>query len=710
MNGGIFRLLGALVNPLMVLYRWWRPVSDRAAIAVLSDELSAAVQRSEKRLQQELRAIEHEFMPVEFTATARQPGDAGPVKLEDITLYFELLGTGRHQRRLVVLGAPGSGKTVAATYLVLGLLKIRQELDDSPRANEPVPVRINAAGWDGQQDFTRWLIVRLGYDYRLRPNVARKMVERGLILPVIDGLDEMDTDSSRSRARALLDRLNRAPWRGRPVIVMCRTTEFTELTRQRGDNGLHGGTTLTLQPLDTNTVNKYLKKYHEGYRGEADTGAPGWDKVNTHITTHPDGALATCVQNPWMLGLAASTLHTTPHIAEQLISCPTETAVRDLLFAAQIPAAVAATDEGDETYRDYTEANVEKWMRSLARCLQRRRDDGRNGTAIRLDEIWEIAGINRIRVLHVLVFGSLFGLPLGFMLGLGLGFAGMVGVAFAVGVIKFPRPRRMAWSVPGLSRWRRGLKAGSLAGLGSVITVGIAVGIAAGIGVATGLLDELVGFGPRIAAGIGVATGLLAGLKIVFGIVFGITVGIVFGLPFGLLVMGIVGVVLGLQVDAREELALVIDERRIVRDNIQAAIGATIASLLVFGLAGGLSAGLFTWIVFGLNADSLAELKIGLMIGLMAWLPFGLLFGLVVGLAAERFYLATLVFRFTKAIPSHPAAFLDWARRSGLLRVNGTAYQFRHDTYQQWIQQPHPNEPSPPASTNRIDRTKRPVS
>jgi hypothetical protein len=57
-----------------------------------------------------------------------------------------------------------------------------------------------------------------------------------------------------------------------------------------------------------------------------------------------------------------------------------------------------------------------------------------------------------------------------------------------------------------------------------------------------------------------------------------------------------------------------------------------------------------------------------------------------------------------------PAAFLDWARQSGLLRVNGTAYQFRHETYQQWIQQPHSSEPGPSPSTGSNDRTEQPVS
>lgn len=279
-----------------------------------TDELSSAVQLGEQRLQEQLRASGHNLMQVEFTVQSRAGEEVGPVKVGDIAAYFELLTSpGPHRGRLVVLGAPGSGKTVAATYMVRGLLAIRQDLDEARRATVPVPVRVNAAGWDGKQDFTRWLIVRLGYDYRLRPNVAREMVERGLILPVIDGLDEMDTDhSARYRARALLDRLNQGSWRTRPLIVMCCTSEFEALTRLRGDNGLHGNTTVTLQPLEIGTVCEYLA----ARRNRNPPGHPGWAQVIDHITDHPRGALATSVRTPWMLGLTVSTLQRTPHVAE----------------------------------------------------------------------------------------------------------------------------------------------------------------------------------------------------------------------------------------------------------------------------------------------------------------------------------------------------------------------------------------------------------
>ncbi|MEU7767467.1 hypothetical protein AB0B25_20340 [Nocardia sp. NPDC049190] len=50
-----------------------------------------------------------------------------------------------------------------------------------------------------------------------------------------------------------------------------------------------------------------------------------------------------------------------------------------------------------------------------------------------------------------------------------------------------------------------------------------------------------------------------------------------------------------------------------------------------------------------------------------------------------RYFVAALVFRLTRAFPSKPKVFLDWTRRSGLLRVTGTAYQFRHETYREWL-------------------------
>ncbi|MEU1953234.1 NACHT domain-containing protein [Nocardia rhamnosiphila] len=637
-TGGLFRLLAALLRPVRFLYQMWRPSTRRLSIAVLSDDLAGQVKQEEQRQRRALRAEGSTFMPVEFTA-ALQPHRAGEVldsaAVGEIADYFTLPEQ-PHRRRLVVLGDAGSGKTVAATYLVLGLLDNRWDLADSRRAEEPIPVRVNAAGWGGEEDLSRWLTTRLGYDYRLRPNVAQEMLARGLILPVIDGLDEMDTDGGdRSRARALLNRLNSAPWRDRPAVVLCRTTEFDQLTRDGEDNGLHGATMITLQPLLAIRAVDYLTTYQH----DIGTHGAAWTDIIGHLRDQPHSPLATALQTPWLLGLTATTLRGSPSTAPRLLACTSPDEVRELLFAAQIPTVVGATNESKE-YRDYTSDNAERWLQSLAKCLQQRRDTGRDGTAIRLDEIWEIAGSIRTRILHSIVVAAGVGITAGHALwlldGLTAGLTGGVGLGITAGLVvglgPGPAAARVAWSVPGRSRWKKGLMAGLITGL----TTGLVAGL--GTGITGGLLD-----------------GLLDGLTT------GLTAGLVGGIGVGLAV--------GLAADAKDQLALGIDARRLIRDDIQAAIVCAVLLGAVVALMAALTDGP----------------RLALALFLACGSGFGLTGGLTGGHAAGRFYAAVVIFWVTQEFPRNPAVFLDWARRGGLLRLDGTAYQFRHETYQQWI-------------------------
>lgn len=70
--------------------------------------------------------------------------------------------------RVVVVGAPGAGKSGAAILLLLDALAHRDSLDDTQRARVPVPVLFTAHSWDpitcSVQD---WLSARLAADYPL---------------------------------------------------------------------------------------------------------------------------------------------------------------------------------------------------------------------------------------------------------------------------------------------------------------------------------------------------------------------------------------------------------------------------------------------------------------------------------------------------------------------------------------------------------------
>ena len=110
--------------------------------------------------------------------------------------------------RLVVLGEPGSGKTMLMVRLVLDLLARRA-------AGGPVPILMSMASWHpADQDLLTWLGAQLLIDYpalasAAPPGVgeltqAAALLASGLVLPILDGLNEL-SPSLRSTAIARIN-------------------------------------------------------------------------------------------------------------------------------------------------------------------------------------------------------------------------------------------------------------------------------------------------------------------------------------------------------------------------------------------------------------------------------------------------------------------------------------------------------------------------
>jgi hypothetical protein len=578
--------------------------------------------------------------------------------LADIGPYFRRQAA----RRLVVLGAAGAGKTVALLHLVLNQLEHRATLPDAARAHEPVPVRVNAAGWDGSANFTPWLANRLVVDYQLKNRVAEALIEDNRILPVIDGLDEMDpADAKPARASAALAGLNEPPWRNSPVLVACRSQVYAEIREIRGDAGLQFATTVTLQPFSPDDICNYLDLYLGD--GLGITKAV-WAPVTEQIDHACDGVLANGLRTPWMLSLAATALHRErQRVAIELASCRDTTEVRDLLFAALIPAAIQGTRRAGRPH-SYTEQNVQMWLRTFAQYLQSRRIDGTaSGTEIALNEVWAIAGTRRCRSFHELAAGLMVGLSAGLASGIAFGLlhglkaglasglaVGLILMLFVVILLAYGDDvsvGRFAWHVPGGPRWPRGLRWGLAA-----VPVAWLLG--------------------------GLGAGLVAGLKagLTAGLITGVKAGLAIGLAGGLLV----GLVTGFATSSEERLVLGQDAHRTIRDDIAAGLALGLGSGLAFGVASMVGAGL----AVGHTAGQVLWTKLA-MAGLVPAISIGLAAAVIFASDAGRYATASVVFRVTRTFPPRPAQFLDWARDAGLLRVTGIAYQFRHDTYGEWL-------------------------
>ena len=137
--------------------------------------------------------------------------------------------------RLVVLGEPGAGKTMLMVRLVLDLLARRA-------AGGPVPVLASVASWDPSgQDLQGWLSCPAHHRLpgpgrgRRRPvaagsTAAAALLAAGLILPILDGLDEIP-DEVRGSA---ISRINDALRPGEQVVVTCRTQQYRDAVRPPG--------------------------------------------------------------------------------------------------------------------------------------------------------------------------------------------------------------------------------------------------------------------------------------------------------------------------------------------------------------------------------------------------------------------------------------------------------------------------------------------
>jgi hypothetical protein len=100
--------------------------------------------------------------------------------------------------RLVVVGPPGAGKTVAAVRLVRDVLARRA-------SGEPVAVLFPLHSWNPERQHPHdWMAAELARNYRMSSSVARELVRARHIVPVLDGLDEVCDPAAALRALHLV--------------------------------------------------------------------------------------------------------------------------------------------------------------------------------------------------------------------------------------------------------------------------------------------------------------------------------------------------------------------------------------------------------------------------------------------------------------------------------------------------------------------------
>jgi hypothetical protein len=154
--------------------------------------------------------------------------------------------------QLVILGEPGAGKSTLAMLFTLTAL-------EAAEPNDAVPVLLSVAGWEPAERVEHWVVRRIQEDY---PGVTGRgvvgwaavvrLVEDHLILPVLDGLDEMPGQL----LAAAIGELDRAAGAGLRMVLTCRTAEFEQAVTQAG--ALSRAAVVNIEPVRIDDAAMFL--------------------------------------------------------------------------------------------------------------------------------------------------------------------------------------------------------------------------------------------------------------------------------------------------------------------------------------------------------------------------------------------------------------------------------------------------------------------
>jgi hypothetical protein len=659
--------------------------------------------------------------PVDLEASRQvPPGDAADV---GALARFVLAG-----RRLVVLGSGGAGKSTLAVLLMDDLLVRR-------RPGDPVPVLIPASTLVPGEMVKGWLERILADRYPpLRdtsvygPGAVGDLVAQRGVLPVIDGLDDLEPEARGQ----LLGALNRAFGPRQPLILTCRSHEYREAVEASG-TVFPGGAVIKLREVAAEEAASFLE------RGTTGPRARSLRQVAAAVRTEPAGPLARALSSPLMVGLVragygeVAAVLARPGMSEQ--------AVESRLLGGLIEASFGAraTSEQDRPDQPWSAQDADRWLTFLARHLDRWRSYDLDWRRLRYAVPAFTDPLRRACLGAVLAFvlaGTLFGLGRGlpygavqgllYGLGHGLDAALIVGAVYLLAPLPYP-PR------PGTARWVLRLRHSTATARRAIIAIPVPYAIESGlrdgigaarthrpgaavlIGLTAAVLNWLVaailvglatrarlfdlaeqtvyfnlglpgrgagfartvGRGAAWGAGLGVVVGV--GIKILGNVLtvedplweLGVPAGAVIGAAFALVQWG----------RTPTASAPPASPASILRADRNLVLLLAVPFLLVipafFGAA--FARGLDGFVSFGLY---------GLGIGLTIWLALAL------SHTWPQYLLATGWLAARGRLPWRLAAFLGEANKLQVLRQHGGAYQFRHARLQDHLAQaPGPRPP-----------------
>ena len=579
-------------------------------------------------------------------------------------------------RKLLILGEPGSGKTTELLHLAQELTN--QAIDD---VRLPIPVILELSAWKGES-IEDWIASRLKKRFNLQQATIQQWLDSNQLLLLLDGLDELGLTNQSKCIKTINTFIEQQRLYG--LVVCCRRKEY-----EAGNSKLYGlNGAVYLESLTEAQVEDYFGKLNRRRFWETVRSAP---------------ALLELARKPLFLFMLV--------VAYQGQPIGDEEALFDAYIQKQLSEpsnqGTYPKNKGPTTYQTC------HYLVSLAKQLERLRETEFLIEGLQPDWLPEgqqrvykgivglivglfVGPLNGLFVgqLNALIFGLIFGLICGPLNGLIFGLIGGLG------------GKRIELTATLKFSLRGALISGLISGLSAGLSAGLLYGLLNGLifGLIFGLIGEQIE--PNETLQFSIRRGLITGLVVVliFGLIvvligglslvlsYGLIVGLSYGLSgelsarlsfvlsYGLIGVPIFGLFGGLIVGLIEDKTT--PNQGILMSLHNALIVGPLSGL-IFGLIGGLIISLRLVLPYGLSGLSVvlsSGLSVVLRVGLFYGLIGALIGTLIGGLGAViQHFVLRLFLTQNKYTPWNYARFLDHAVKHRFIQKTGGRYRFVHD-------------------------------
>jgi len=250
----------------------------------------------------------------------------------------------RANGELLILGEPGSGKTILLLKLAHDLLERAFHDNDLP-----IPIVFNLSSWVTKMPLVDWLVEEVHKNYQVMPEISRPWIDNDQVLPILDGLDEIDPAYREACAEAI--NAYRNDHGLVPTVVTSRMTEYEALGK---DHRLLLRRAVVIHPFTSEQIDAYLA--NPGEHAGVVRMAP------LRVALRDDPELQKLASNPLLLSMIARAYHEKP-VEDLPKGSPDER--RQQIFETYVKNNFESTEEQAR----YTQVQTMGWLTWLARQM-----------------------------------------------------------------------------------------------------------------------------------------------------------------------------------------------------------------------------------------------------------------------------------------------------------------------------------------------------